>query len=321
MASEVDVADALQECAETWEPDVCVLGNVRARDVVAVCERLSKAEKDAETWRQLASELRVFESRISGAIADARDVPMGDLVEAVRQVVRDRDQARERESYALAAIERNDEVHADAIRAVRQRAERAEQTRDTHSDALAQAAREAGDAQDRIAALVVERDEARAHHDYAAWRVQYDAAVAATSRAEAAEARVRELEARLPVDGSHMPSIVDLLEDERDELKARVRELEAERDSAREAGRRVGREDVAKYANAIGRIEGLFGLAGPVSMRETVATVERELARLRAIADAAAAYLRITEEHFPFGIGEAGEALRAALAARGKETP
>ena len=76
------------------------------------------------------------------------------LVEALRV-------ARERESYALAAIERNDEVHAEALRAVRQRAERAEQTRDAHSDALAQAAREAGDAQDRIAALTVERDDAR----------------------------------------------------------------------------------------------------------------------------------------------------------------
>ena len=76
------------------------------------------------------------------------------LVEALRV-------ARERESYALAAIERNDEVHAEALRAVRQRAERAEQTRDAHAEALARAAREAGDAADRIAALTMERDDAR----------------------------------------------------------------------------------------------------------------------------------------------------------------
>jgi len=38
--------------------------------------------------------------------------------------------------------------------------------------------------------------------------------------ARQAEARVRELEARLPVDGSHMPSIVDLLEDEVATLRA-----------------------------------------------------------------------------------------------------
>ena len=51
MASEVDVADALQECAEAWEPDVCVLGNVRARDVIAVCERLREAERERDEAR------------------------------------------------------------------------------------------------------------------------------------------------------------------------------------------------------------------------------------------------------------------------------
>ena len=146
MASEVDVVNALRECAEAWEPDVCVLGNVQARDVVAVCERLRAAEAERDEDR------RGFDER-SQALAKE--------IERAEQAEKERDQARERESYALAAIERNDEVHAEALRAVRQRAERAEQTRDAHAEALARAAREAGDAADRIAALTMERDDAR----------------------------------------------------------------------------------------------------------------------------------------------------------------
>ena len=56
MASEVDVVNALRECAEAWEPDVCVLGNVQARDVVAVCERLRAAEAERDKYARLHSE-------------------------------------------------------------------------------------------------------------------------------------------------------------------------------------------------------------------------------------------------------------------------
>ena len=177
MASEVDVVNALRECAEAWEPDVCVLGNVQARDVVAVCERLRAAEAERDKYARLHSEaeaqiecrneLRYRLRESEAALAQVRAqvdtmIATHDEVEKrAEQAEKERDQARERESYALAAIERNDERHAEAIRAVRQRAERAEQTRDAHAEALARAAREAGDLLDRIAALTVERDDAR----------------------------------------------------------------------------------------------------------------------------------------------------------------
>lgn len=97
MASEVDVEALTSMPIEDLATDF--LARLRA----AVAER--------DTWKDLAAELRVFESRISGAIADARDVPMGDLVEAVRQVVRERDEAR-------AALIQTQEDHRAAVEAL-----------------------------------------------------------------------------------------------------------------------------------------------------------------------------------------------------------
>ena len=59
-------------------------------------------------------------------------------------------------------------------------------------------------------------------------------------------------------------------------------------------GRTVGRADVAKYSNAIGRIEAALGIAGAKTLGETVAVVER----LAIMASAARALLdRIVRYH------------------------
>jgi hypothetical protein len=41
---------ALRACVEAWEPDVCVLGNVRARDVLALLDRLEAVANAAREF-------------------------------------------------------------------------------------------------------------------------------------------------------------------------------------------------------------------------------------------------------------------------------
>lgn len=322
MASEVDVVDALRECAEAWEPDVCVLGNVQARDVVAVCERLraAEAERDAArkaldaipcstcdgagtskgrgmscpdckrtgrgTWQEWKERFVEAEKEREDAkqLAQARLLELGQMQEELWSVemernraVKERDQAREREAYALDAIERNDERHAEALRAVRQRAERAEQTRDAHAEALAQAAREAGEAADKIAALAVERDDARsllAHAERAIEQgtgdcllvdhlkralMERDEARAALIRSQedhrAAVEALETYEERIGDIADHVlglvppdvPSIVklDAIERRCGEERVAARQAERERDEARAALAKLEGADVA----------------------------------------------------------------------------
>jgi chromosome segregation ATPase len=111
-----------------------------AEDVTQLRADLARVTAERDIWQSTCGELRLVESRISGAIADARDVPMGDHVEAVRALVRERDDAR----ASLAEVRRDldtmirvhDEVEARAVAAEavaeerRERAKRAEAERD-----------------------------------------------------------------------------------------------------------------------------------------------------------------------------------------------
>jgi hypothetical protein len=62
------------------------------------------------------------------------------------------------------------------------------------------------------------------------------------------------------------------------DLSRRVREAEARATHEYDRGRREGRADVGKYANAIGRIDCVLGRAGALPLGETVRAVEEAVA-------------------------------------------
>ncbi|HDY88409.1 MAG TPA: hypothetical protein ENH82_09915 [bacterium] len=51
------IADDLKECALAWEPDVCVQGNVRSKEVARLCDAVSTSyaliEKMADTLEHI----------------------------------------------------------------------------------------------------------------------------------------------------------------------------------------------------------------------------------------------------------------------------
>lgn len=82
-------------------------------------ERAERVEKERDEWKTLAEELRVQESRISGALADASTVPTDSLIDGVLALVKERDEA-------LAAHGLNCGVREDIYAREKRRAERAE---------------------------------------------------------------------------------------------------------------------------------------------------------------------------------------------------
>lgn len=76
---------------------------------------------------------------------------------------------------------------------------------------------------------------------------------------------------------------------ERDTWKRRAEEATEHARSEYDRGRRKGRADVGKYANAIGRIKGALGLAGAIPMDETVKAVGSLAKRLNEAQAACAA--------------------------------
>lgn len=105
---EVEVGSRFRERAETAERErdealgreraahaACERSDEAHEEIVrAVRKRAERAEDERDVWERTCSELRVQESRIMGALCDARDLPTADMVEDVRTLVRQRDEAR-----------------------------------------------------------------------------------------------------------------------------------------------------------------------------------------------------------------------------------
>jgi hypothetical protein len=130
---------------------------LRTDHMLALLDRLERAEAEVARlgdWERLAALLRTQESRLMGALCDARDLPTADMVEDVRTLIRQRDEAR----AALARAHVDDEQmraalahHAEAkvsLRAV------ADAARDAHETWIAEWGRRRGEAVDDV---VVER--------------------------------------------------------------------------------------------------------------------------------------------------------------------
>ena len=157
--------DALRRHYDAAAPEhnlLALLDLYEERESKAVRERDAALAEVARLgdWEKLAAQLRVQESRIMGVLCDARDLPTADMVEDVRTLVRQRDDARD------------DAQRLRDLRAVR----------DHDWDLLTARAEQA----ER------ERDEAREERDVLALAV-----CVAREEAVTTEARVAELEARL----------------------------------------------------------------------------------------------------------------------------
>jgi hypothetical protein len=86
---------------------------VEYENAEACARRAEQAERERDEWHQLCSELRTQESRIMGALCDARDLPTADMVEDVRTLIRQRDEARRMQSEADKHRERVERDYAE----------------------------------------------------------------------------------------------------------------------------------------------------------------------------------------------------------------
>lgn len=65
-----------------------------------LCEHCARVVRDMDVWKDLSSKLRVQESRISGTLMDAGDIPVDPLPEGVKALLEDRNRWRERAQCA-----------------------------------------------------------------------------------------------------------------------------------------------------------------------------------------------------------------------------
>ena len=82
-------------------------------------------------------------------------------------------------------------------------------------------------------------------------------------------------------------------------------------------GRRDGRADVAKYANAIGRIESACGISGAQGMTVTVQAVEEMARRMRLVGGVAAHRQRYADRYMQAAADAVLDEIVEALNGRG----
>ncbi len=56
----------LRECAESWEPDVTLLGNVTAADIIGVCDEIGRLRARVEGTERVSCQCEAGDQRHCG---------------------------------------------------------------------------------------------------------------------------------------------------------------------------------------------------------------------------------------------------------------